>query len=131
MPKRQLTPEEIKNQLEDELEEEEDELEDEETEESEPIDPDAEYKAQKKRILDKIESQVDLSEFWSEVLANKKWEDILRIYYRANAGIIQKFYTSFTISVTLENDKIVWKYHFFKDGKEISFDITNEEGVKD
>jgi hypothetical protein len=127
----------IDKEIEDSLEEGE-QLEDEkgyseeETEESEPIDPNEQLRQQKKRILDKIEKQLELSDFWQTVLGNKSWEEILRIYYRLNAGLVQKFYASFTIKAVLEGDKIEWKYTFFdSNGKEVNFDILNKAGAKE
>lgn len=149
MPKRDrnLTPEEEEEEIaeaeeeatiekyekldEEALEEATEEEESEETE-PEPIDPEEEIRQQKKRIYDKIEAQVDLSEFWQEVLLNPQWSDTLRVYYRIVAGLVLKHYGKFTVEATVENGNIVWEYHFFdKDGKEIFYDAENEEGVKE
>lgn len=134
MPKKPIDSE-LESSLEENEKAEEKELEDfeelEETEESEPIDPDEQLGQQKRRIYDKIEKQLELSDFWQEVLSNSSWNDILRIYYRLNAGIVQKFYDSFTVKAILKGDKIEWEYKFYKDGEEVDFDALNERGVKE
>lgn len=100
--------------------------------ELEPEEPSEEQKIieQKKRILDKIESQVDLASFWQEVLSVPAWSEILRIYYRLNAGLVQKIFTAFTIKAIRTGEKIEWVYTFFdSNGNEINFDALNESKV--
>jgi hypothetical protein len=146
MPTKPLTKEQEKKIEEDEKEEAEDEKfwqeqneiyylehpEQKPTEESAPVDPDEEYRKAKMRVLSKIEGQVDLEDFWREVLSYPLWKDVLRTYYRIVAGVVQNHYASFTVSATVKNGFIEWTYRFFDaDGKEIFYDATNEAGVKE
>jgi hypothetical protein len=107
------------------------EREEEEVQETEPQKTEEETRnEQRRRILNKIEAQVDLSDFWQEVLNNKGWNDILRIYYRLNAGLVQKFYASFTIRAVRVGDRIEWTYSFFdENNKEVFFDALNTAKV--
>lgn len=134
-----LTPEEqeklreaYKEEAEEEALEEENEEEITEETEPEPIDPDEQLRQQKKRILDKIEKEVDLDDFWREVLSFPEWKDVLRTYYRIVAGAVQNHYASFTVSAVVKNGFIEWTYRFFDaDGKEIFYDAENEAGAKE
>lgn len=62
-----------------------------EAEESEPIDPEAEYKAQKKRILNKLEAQIDAENSKSEFFKWLEENEIFQPYMKSIVTCLSSF----------------------------------------
>jgi len=113
----------------------------EEVEESEPqpdplLEEKRELLEQKKRIMDKLESQVDQKtvndEIFKEYLAVPEWQELFFDYIKAYNMLIQKYADYFLMTSIRKGEKIDRDFEFYKDGKKVTVDTTFEtsEGVK-